>query len=394
MAVGRDRSVGTGPELAAGQSDQAGGQIMSLQDTPLVSVLTPVYNGADFLAECIESVLNQTYQNYEYIIVNNCSKDRTLEIAQHYAAKDRRIRVHNNQEFVGVIANHNIAFNLISPQARYCKVVSGDDYIFADCIARMVEFAEANPSVGIIGAYQLSGEILKWQGFRYPKTVYSGLEVGRRCFLQDQVFVEGEPIFGFGTPTSLMYRADLVRESKEFYPNASPHADTSTCFKYLQKSDFGFIYQVLSYERTHGDTQSSTSAKINRYSSAILNDLVQYGSFYLAKDEWKKQIDLTLESYYRFLAWNYLVGHQDAAFWSYHKGRLAELGYPLSRFALLKAAAAAIFREGLNPVQAVGKVRKHLFSKPAQVKPPAPQPEAGDCKTVTSKQDTEQLAAR
>jgi glycosyltransferase involved in cell wall biosynthesis len=49
---------------------------------PLVSILTPVYNGEKYLAECIRSVLAQTYQNWEYTIVNNCSTDKTLEIAK------------------------------------------------------------------------------------------------------------------------------------------------------------------------------------------------------------------------------------------------------------------------------------------------------------------------
>src|SRR5579862_5518238 len=109
---------------------------------PLVSVVTPVYNGEPYLAECIESVLSQSYKNFEYWIVNNCSKDRTLEVALEYAKKDSRVRVHDNQEFVDVISNHNLAFRLISPQAKYCKVVSGDDFIFPECLAQMVELAE------------------------------------------------------------------------------------------------------------------------------------------------------------------------------------------------------------------------------------------------------------
>jgi len=76
-----------------------------MSEEPLVTVLTPVYNGEAFLEECIESVLRQTYRNYEYIIVNNCSKDRTPEIASQYAKRDSRIRVHNNNDFVGVIEN-------------------------------------------------------------------------------------------------------------------------------------------------------------------------------------------------------------------------------------------------------------------------------------------------
>ncbi len=54
---------------------------MTLHGQPLVGVVTPVYNGEDFLAQCIESVLGQTYEHYEYFIVNNCSTDRSLEIA-------------------------------------------------------------------------------------------------------------------------------------------------------------------------------------------------------------------------------------------------------------------------------------------------------------------------
>ena len=133
---------------------------MTQRDEPFVSVVTPVYNGEAFLVECIESVLKQTYQNFEYIIVNNCSKDRTLEIAKAYAQKDRRIRVHDNTEFVAVIANHNLAFRQISPQAKYCKIVSADDWLFPDCIKQLVAVAEANPSVGIAGCYQLSGDCL------------------------------------------------------------------------------------------------------------------------------------------------------------------------------------------------------------------------------------------
>jgi len=97
---------------------------MNEKQHPLVTILTPVYNGEPFLAECIESVFNQTYRKFEYIIVNNRSKDRTLEIASAYARKDPRVRVHDNEKFVGVIANHNIAFSLTSQKAKYVKVVS------------------------------------------------------------------------------------------------------------------------------------------------------------------------------------------------------------------------------------------------------------------------------
>ena len=64
---------------------------MSTEATPLVSVVTPVYNGGKWLRECIESVIAQRYQNWRYTIVNNRSTDDTLEIAEHYARQDARV---------------------------------------------------------------------------------------------------------------------------------------------------------------------------------------------------------------------------------------------------------------------------------------------------------------
>jgi glycosyltransferase involved in cell wall biosynthesis len=335
---------------------------MSRTDQPLVSVLTPVYNGASYLAECIESVLRQTYVNFEYIIVNNCSTDATLEIANRFAAKDSRIRVHTNEEFVGVIANHNIAFSLISPAARYCKVVSADDAIFPDCLVKMVELFEANPRVGIVGTYQMSGTVVKWQGFRYPETVIPGRELGRRMFLGNQEFVQGQPVLGFGSPTSLMYRADLVRSTQAFYPNPSPHSDTSACFKSLQLSDFGFVYDLLAYERIHSETQTSTSLKLNRYLSASFSDLLQYGPYYLTELEMQQQLQKALQNYHRFLAVNSLHGLRNKDFWAYHKSRLEELGHSLTRSALFKAVLEIVTEACVNPGLAITKLRKRMSS--------------------------------
>jgi len=344
---------------------------MSLPDKPLVSVLTPVYNGEAYLAECIESVLAQTYGNFEYIIVNNCSKDRTLEIALSYAKKDSRIRVHSNKEFVPVIDNHNIAFRLISGAAKYCKVVSGDDFISPECLAKMVEFAESNPSVGFVGCYQLSGDSIRWQGFNYPKSVFTGREICRRIFLGH------DKNFGFGTPTSLMYRADLVRASKAFYPNPSPHSDSSACFEHLQHSSYGFIYQVLSFERTHDATQTSKSKKVQRYISAYLSDVIQYGPSYLDKEELDKEVAKILKDYRRYLAVDYFVGFKGRAYWDYHRARLAELGYPLTRLSLVKAGVLAILEDAMSPIQAIRKLRRRIHPKSAQP-PVAVQSEAGN----------------
>ena len=328
---------------------------MNIPEEPLVSVVTPVYNGENFLTECIESVLRQTYGNYEYIIVNNCSTDRSLDIALNYSKRDSRVRVHSNSEFVGVIENHNIAFRLISPNSKYCKVVSADDWLFPECLARMVDVAEANPSAGFVGSYQLSGDSIRWQGFPYPKAVLSGREMCRRMLFGDNI--------GLGSPTSLLYRADLVRKSDNFYPNRSPHADWSACFAHLKDCDYGFVYQVLSYERIHAATQSHESARLNGAVVAWLNNILTYGRSYLSEEEFASIRDECLENYYRYLA-SSLLKFRGREFWNYHKNSLEELSYRLSPIRVLEAGLRRGIGELMNPEHAVRKVWKYFQPGP------------------------------
>ncbi|MGE4055219.1 MAG: glycosyltransferase family 2 protein, partial [Vicinamibacterales bacterium] len=128
---------------------------METTGSPLVSVVTPVYNGERYLVECIESVLKQTHANWEYIVNDNCSTDGTAAIVKQYAALDGRIRYYRNEQFVRAIPNHNIALSLISRESRYCKVLQADDWLYPECLDRMVALAEANPSVGVVIAYRL-----------------------------------------------------------------------------------------------------------------------------------------------------------------------------------------------------------------------------------------------
>ena len=100
---------------------------------PLVSVVTPVYNTEEYIRECIESVLAQTYGNFEYIIVNNCSMDNTGEIAESYAKKDSRLRIYHNKQHLSQVENYNTALEQISPHSKYCKLVQADDWIFPCC---------------------------------------------------------------------------------------------------------------------------------------------------------------------------------------------------------------------------------------------------------------------
>src|SRR5438128_2130270 len=105
-----------------------------LTNEPLVAVFTPVYNGERFLAECIESVLHQTYQNWRYLIADNASTDATNEIAQHYAAQDARIHVHRFDDYLPTIPNWNRAIPLLASESVYTKFIFADDWLYPDCL--------------------------------------------------------------------------------------------------------------------------------------------------------------------------------------------------------------------------------------------------------------------
>jgi glycosyltransferase involved in cell wall biosynthesis len=306
---------------------------------PLVSVVTPVYNGEAFIERCIESVLAQTFGDFEYIIVNNRSVDRTLEIAKRYAEKDARIRIHDNTEFVEVIANHNLAFSLISPATQYLKVVSADDWIVPECLERMVALANAHPSVGLVGSYLMAGTQIVNVGLRYTETVVSGRVICRSMLLG------GAHVFG--APSSLLYRADIVRRSKPFFPSANPHSDTTACYFALEDADFGFVHQILAHAEIHSESQTSRSIKYGTIRRSVISDVVRAGPLYLTPAEVADRVEHLMGYYYPWLVGAVVTNRADRKFWSMQKAELEEVGIHLSRLrivtATLKRAARAIY---------------------------------------------------
>ena len=314
---------------------------------PLVTVLTPVYNGEGYLAECIESVLKQDYRHWEYIIVNNCSTDRTLEIASSYASRDPRIRIVTNPSFVGVIENHNIAFGLIPIDSKYCKVVSADDWLAPECLSSLVRVAEAFPSVGIVGSYQKSGDEIKWRGLSDHVEFLSGRQVVRLCSLKNLAV--------FGNPTSVLYRSRMVRDNAPFFPHSQPYADISACYQSMRNHDFGFVHEVLSTERIHERRVSRGLEKTNVVNSAILEMFLQYGPAFLTPEEFAQEKAKKIDDFHRWLG-GCLLKLSGVDFWKYQTGRLRDLGYPVKWPSVLRGALAEMIEELRNPRSAYRKM--------------------------------------
>jgi len=322
---------------------------MTPSNEPLVGVFTPVYNGEKYLRECIESVLSQTYPHWEYVIVNNCSTDRTREIAESYASRDRRIRVHNNEQFVSAMRNHEIGFRSIPSESKYCKVVHADDWLFPECLARMVDLAEANPSVGVVAAYGLEMDRIVWDGLPYPSTVVPGRDICRRHLLGGS--------FVFGSPTSVLFRADLVRGRHPFYRGHYPMwADLDACLDVLRDNDFGFVHQVLTFTRKHDEATSSFAHRVETFIFGQLEVLKRHGPIYLNPAEYRQQLAILLRQYRRLLGQSVFKRPRDREFWVYHLTGLREVGHPLGRVALMASAAGAVAEVIGYPLRAVRKI--------------------------------------
>ena len=155
-----------------------------MKSSALVNVVTPFYNTKEYLRECIESVLRQKCDDWQYLLVDNCSTDGSSDIAREYQSRfPEKIRLIRTTSFLSQVDNYNFALSSISPDSKYCKVVQADDWLFPDCIKSMVEVAEADPTVGIVAAYELEGDEVRLDGLPFPSPRLSGLYVGRLYFL-------------------------------------------------------------------------------------------------------------------------------------------------------------------------------------------------------------------
>jgi glycosyltransferase involved in cell wall biosynthesis len=119
---------------------------------PAISVAMSVYNGAPYLAEAIESILNQTFTDFEFLILNDGSKDTSAAIIDRYAAQDNRIRA-IHRENRGLIVSLNQL--LEEAQAPIIARMDGDDIAMPERFARQYEFLAANPDHGVVSSWTI-----------------------------------------------------------------------------------------------------------------------------------------------------------------------------------------------------------------------------------------------
>jgi glycosyltransferase involved in cell wall biosynthesis len=309
---------------------------------PFVSVVTPFYNTDPYLAECIESVLAQRYENFEYILLNNHSTDSSREIAQKYADRDSRIKLVDNERLLPQVENYNHALRQISPESRFCKIVQADDWILPDCLASMVKVAESDASVGLVGAYGQIEERVYFYGLPLGRSVFPGKDVCRKFWT--------EGLYIFGSPTCVLYRSDLVRARHDFYDARSPLEDADVCFELLTKWNFGFVHQVLTFTRRQNESIHSELVRYDQHPLLKLMTILRHGRECLEQSDFERLRGAITREYLRSLGTNVVKGvGLSPGFRRFHAQGRACCGFEPSWIRVAGYACAAGLDLLLNP---------------------------------------------
>jgi len=234
-----------------------------MNDKPLVSIGVPVYNGGKYLEECLNSIKDQTWQNWECVIIDNCSKDDTNDIAKKFEGSDNRFRLIKNTDFVDQTTNWNIAFKNLSNNAKYSKILCADDWIYPGHIEKMVEIMEKYPSVGICSSYRLDD----------IHSIGDGLDIYKGPFFKGHDILIGQLFYRYdllGSVSTVIYRSEILKKVKgypDIFKHNTYHIDTELSFEVLNMSDFGYVFQITSYTRRHNETYTNLIS--NRFNTGL-----------------------------------------------------------------------------------------------------------------------------
>ncbi len=220
---------------------------------PKVSVCIPTYNYARFLPEAIESVLNQTFTDFELLIIDDCSGDNTTAVCNVYAEKDKRIRVRVNTANIGMVNNWNLC--LAEAKGQHIKFVFGDDLLSSrTALQEMVDLLEKDRGISLVASARIlrdaDSRIIRVLAHFKDSVVLPGHAVINRCLSEQKNLV--------GEPSAVMFRKEDAKRG--FLPDYRQIVDLEMWFHLLEKGKFAYISEPLCSFRVHAGQQTSKNA--------------------------------------------------------------------------------------------------------------------------------------
>lgn len=211
--------------------------------SPIVSIVLPCYNGAGFLAQSIDSVIAQTFTDWELIIVNDCSKDNSLDIMQQYAEKDSRIRIIDNEHNLKLPGALNRGFR--EAKGKYLTWTSHDNRMGPTMLEEFVNYLDANPDKGLVTACYAAFSL------KAGEQLYEVHHPDPQLYL---------PLFNC-VCYAFMYRREVLETVGDYDTTLFLVEDYDYWVRIWLKYPIGKIYKVLYYTGVGDDTLTLSRKK-------------------------------------------------------------------------------------------------------------------------------------
>jgi glycosyltransferase involved in cell wall biosynthesis len=222
-----------------------------------ISVLIPCYNQARYLPQAIESVLAQRDADWELVVSDDASTDKSAEIIRSYAARDSRIRFHQHTRNLGMAANWN--WCLTQAGGTYVKFLFGDDYFCeANALTGLAEPLDRDPKIVLTSSARLivdeTGRTRSVAGELGAHTPRVGRDVIVRCLLEGKNLI--------GEPSAVMFRRAAA--TRGFDASFRQLIDWEFWAYLLEQGDFGYIEKPLCAFRRHGAQQTAANQRTRK----------------------------------------------------------------------------------------------------------------------------------
>ncbi|MBW2003738.1 MAG: glycosyltransferase [Deltaproteobacteria bacterium] len=243
---------------------------------PLITVLMAVYNGEKCLDHTIESILSQTFTDFEFLIINDCSTDRTADVIRSY--NDARIRLHSNETNIGQTKSLNVGLNLA--KGKYIARMDADDYSMPNRLERQYHYITQHPEYSVVGT-----DCLVMDESNAKRSISKGY------FKYEDIIIKlltGSPI---NHVSVLMNRADIVRIGA-YDPKYKISADFDLWSRLIRQGyKITTLREVLcAYRVSEGSYSNRNEARKVKENTDIIFENIRYISNYVVNRESVKQL--------------------------------------------------------------------------------------------------------
>ena len=230
----------------------------SFINAPVISVVMSVYNGEKYLRESVDSILNQTYENFEFIIINDGSNDTSLDILGEYQSRDNRLLI-VNQENIGLTRSLNRAIKLSASQ--YIARQDADDTCAASRLEKQLSYMESRPEVSVVGCladvFDTNGVIHKSTDPKF-KLSPSGI---KRYLAKKNLFMHGSAMMRKSCLAKVGFYREFFRHSQDYdlWLRLSRHFDLAILPEHLYQ--YRITTDAVSISRCHTQREYAELAR-------------------------------------------------------------------------------------------------------------------------------------